>query len=165
MKIFALLAAFISFSSYSAVIDGCFKTLSFNGAPVIEGPVAEKNLSHIYSVTSRFYFDQSQTPLKTKVISIYKGFDSGWYTTINPIIFDDLGDVAETENSWSYSYQGIVRYAFSRYTYGEADFVTDAHFAWGEDGLLYGKVFQQTKALDRDIRFDVVLEKAPCPID
>lgn len=165
MKMFALFTALVSFSSFGSVIDGCFKTLSYNGEEVVQGPEYDSNLTRIYSITSHYYFNQSLSPLQTKVVSIFKGFQGGWYSYINPIMFDELGTVNETANSWSHSFEGFVRYATSYYSYDEADFLTDAHFNWGEDGLLYGKVFQHTKVLGRKIDFEVVLEKAVCPID
>lgn len=163
MKMFALLLVFMSFSSFGAVIDGCYRTVSYNGVPVVEGPEEESNLTKIYSVKSHYYFNDSYSPLTTKVISIFKGFSNGWYSYINPIIFDDLGSTNETENIWNYNFEGFVNYASSFYSFDEADFLTEAHFEWKENGLLYGKVYQHTKVLDRLIEFDVVLKKAVCP--
>ncbi|MFA5584063.1 MAG: hypothetical protein WDA09_07600 [Bacteriovoracaceae bacterium] len=165
MKMFALLLAFMSFSSFGAIIDGCYKTVSYNGQPVVQGPDANSNLSKIYSVTSHYYFSHNHSPLKTKVISIFKGFEGGWYSYTNPIVFDDLGKTTETSKSWSYQFEDFVKYTSSFYSFDEADFLTDMDFHWGEDGFLHGRVYQLTKVLDRMIDFEVVLEKAVCPID
>lgn len=165
MKMFTLLLVMMSFSSFGAIIDGCYRTVSYNGAPVIEGPEQESNLTKIYSVQSTYYYSDAYSPLKTKVISIFKGFSNGWYSYINPIIFDELGTMSETDKSWDYHFEGIVKYTTSFYSYDEADFLTEAHFAWKEDGLLHGKVYQHTKVLNRLTEFDVVLAKAVCPAD
>lgn len=165
MKMFAMLGLLLSWSSFGAVIDGCYRTVSYNGAPVVEGPEGESNLSKIYSVKSQYYFNQAHAPLMTKVLSIFKGYKEGWYSYINPIVFENLGTTSETEYSWSYQFEGMVKYTPSNYIYEEADFQTDAQFEWKEDGLLYGRVYQLTKTLDRMIDFEVVLAKANCPVD
>ena len=124
MKTFALFLALVSLPSFGAIIDGCYKTLSYNGQPVQEGPDSESSLSKIYSITSQYYFTQSLTPLKTKVVSIFKGFNEGWYSYINPIIFDDLGVTQQTSHRWSHQFEGFVNYASSYYSYDETDFLT-----------------------------------------
>lgn len=165
MKMFALLLSVMSFASFGAVIDGCYRTISYNGVAVAEGPDSESNLSKIYSVKSHYYFDEKFKALDTRVISIFKGFEGGWYSYVNPIIFNNLGQTQQSGHVWNYQFEGFVNYASSNYSFDEADFLTDAKFEWREDGLLYGKVYQLTKALDRHIDFEVVLAKAVCPVD
>lgn len=163
MKMFAVLLALVSAPSFAAIVDGCFRTISYNGQEVIEGPEEERNLTKINSKKSAYYFDNSYQGLTTKVISIFKGFNEGWYAYANPLTFEELGETVETENEWSYLFEGEVYFTDIPYVYQKTDFRTKVHFEWRENGLLYGQISQISEALARDYQIDVVLEKTLCP--
>ena len=165
MKMFAVLLALASFPTFGSIIDGCYKTVSLNGLEVMQGPEEESNLTKIYSRHSSYYFDTSYQGLTTKIISVFTGFNEGWYSYSNPLAFEELGETQESESQWSYGFAGEVYFTDQPYIYKKSDFKTDIHFEWREDGLLYGQLHQVSETLSRNYQLDVVLEKAICPID
>lgn len=165
MKMFAVLMAMITVPSFAAIIDGCYKTVAFNGEPVTQGPDEEKSLSRIYSKTSPYYFDSSYKNINTKIISVFKGYNEGWYSSINPLVFEDMGITEESDNSWAYYFAGDVFYTDTPYVFQKTDFQTNIEFKWTAEGLLAGEIYQLSYTLEREYHFQVLLEKAVCPVD
>lgn len=165
MKMFAVLLALASFPTFGAIIDGCYKTVSLNGESVMQGPEEESNLTKIYSRQSSYYFDTSYQNLTTKIISVFTGFNGGWYSYSNPLVFEELGETFESESEWGYEFAGEVYFTDQPYIYKKSDFKTSVHFEWSQDGLLHGQIQQVSEVLARNYQLDLVLEKAVCPID
>jgi hypothetical protein len=163
------LALFFIFSSLissqvraSDFIDGCYKTLEVNGKVVPSGPEIANSQSSIYSIQNEFYYDlETKKSLKTKVMSVFRGFNGGWYSFTNALMFEDLGTLEVSDNSIDYTFNYEVFHRNSYYALNKVDFKTEIHLKKFQ-GIVVGTIKQASQKLDRYIDLDVVLKEAPC---
>ena len=144
--------------------DGCFQTVKINDRDVTNGPDTSRT-SQIYSAQSEFFYDiQTKESLKTKIISLLTGFKDGYYYYTNPLIFEELGNLEITENSFRYEFSGKVYYRNSNYQLQPVDFATKAKLDKTDD-IVTGIITQQSQTLNRDIQISFVLSKVLCEQD
>lgn len=166
LKLFSLFSILLSLTLVDAkasdFIDGCYKTLEVNGRVVPAGPEIANSQSSIYSVQNEFYYDlETKKSLKTKIISIFRGFDGGWYSFTNALMFEDLGSLEVSENSIDYTFDYDVYHRNSYYALEKVDFKIEIHLKKFQ-GIVVGTIKQTSQKLDRNIDLDLVLKEAPC---
>ena len=161
LTLFSLLLV-STFASATSFLDGCYKTLEINGATVMPGPDEGRSQSTIYSVDNEFYYDlETRKSLRTKVLSLFRNFNGGWYSFTNALVFEELGRLESDGNSLSYSFESDVFHRTSSYALEKVDFKTDVKlqkFA----GIVTGSIRQVSKALDRNINLTLILKEVEC---
>lgn len=166
LKFFALFCIFSSLifteARASDFIDGCYKTLEVNGKVVPSGPELSNSQSSIYSIQNEFYYDlETKKSLRTKVLSVFRGFSGGWYTFTNALMFEELGALEVTENTIDYTFDYDVYHRNSYYALEKVDFKTEIHLRKFQ-GIVVGTIKQTSQKLDRNIDLDLILKEAPC---
>lgn len=160
---FALLLFSLGIPSVQAsFIDGCYETREINGQEVVPGPSAYNSQSKIYSLNNEFYYDlETKKSLNTKIFSIFTGFEDVWYSFTNGLVFEDLGSLSITENSFNYQFEDYVLHRNSYYALEKVDFKTIVSFQLIDSNIV-GHIKQFSKALKRDMDIQVVLKKITC---
>ncbi|MFP5384518.1 MAG: hypothetical protein ACLGHN_00465 [Bacteriovoracia bacterium] len=164
MKFFTLLSLLVisTMAGATSFLDGCYKTLEINGATVMPGPDEGRAQSTIYSVDNEFYYDlETRKSLRTKILSLFRNYNGGWYTFTNALVFEELGHLEASENTLQYAFAGDVFHRTSSYALEKVDFKTDVKlqkFA----GIVTGSIKQVSKALDRNIDVTLILKEVEC---
>lgn len=161
--LFILLAFNFSNIQASEIFDACYKTLEINDRSVVPGPSSYNSQSSIFTIPeNEFYYDlDTRKSLKTKVISLYTGHREGWYSFINPLIFEDLGNFEVDDHGLVYSYEGHVYHRNSHYGMDKVDFKTEVRLK-KYVGIVTGLIKQSSKALDRHTNVEIILKEIAC---
>jgi hypothetical protein len=163
MRLLLLLSLLFSTQVFgNSFLNGCYKTLEINDRPVIPGP-DESRQSSIFSLEqNEFYYDvESGKSLKTQILSFFTGHRDGWYSYVNAVLFDTLGEMTVTDNSMQYSFDKTVLHRNSSYGYDEVDFTTYVEL-YKFRGIVSGHIKQRSVALNRNINLNVVMKEIPC---